>query len=267
MNRWKNKTAWVIGASSGIGKETALLLNSYEASVIISSRREEELLMLKKQAKFPDKIFILPLDLFQRESFKEKTKQATDIVKKLDFVFLNGGTSQRGSVTETIFGVHQKLMDLNYFSYVALTQEILPFLLSQNCGHIIVTGSVMGKIGTPHRSAYAASKHALYGFFDCLRAEVTPNNIFVTLLTPGHVNTNISLHTLMPDGAEKGKKSTVHEKGISAAKAAIQILKAVEKKKKEVYIGKKFNQEHLSLFLNRLFPNLLKKIVVKKIPE
>jgi short-subunit dehydrogenase len=260
---FKDKVVWIIGASSGIGEALAYHLNDLGSKLIISSRRTHELNRVKMAARHPENICILPLDLLNFSLFKEKTEAAFSVYTQIDYVFLNGGTSSRGFVSEMKFEVQQKLMDLNYFSYVLLTKEILPFFKKQRKGTFVVTSSIMGKIGTPNRSAYAASKHALHGFFDCLRAEIAQDNLRVILLTPGHVSTNISLHTLTSDGSPNMKRNKVHENGLSAGKAASQILKAIQKKKKEVYIGKKFNREHLSLYLFRFCPGLFYKIVEK----
>ncbi len=92
--------------------------------------------------------------------------------------------------------VHRRVMELDYFSYVAITKALLPHFIERKSGHFAVTSSIMGKIGTPMRSAYAAAKHALHGFFDCLRAEVSAYNIKVTILTPGYIRTNISQHAV-----------------------------------------------------------------------
>ncbi|MDR2123054.1 MAG: SDR family NAD(P)-dependent oxidoreductase [Flavobacteriaceae bacterium] len=260
---FQDKIVWIIGASSGIGEALVYNLNALGSKLIISSRKKEELNRVKEGASHPENIHVLTLDLLDFSLFKEKTREAFSIHERIDYVFLNGGTSSRGTVAEMKFEVQQKLMNLNYFSYVGLTKEILPFFKRQKEGAFVVTSSIMGKIGTPNRSAYAASKHALHGFFDCLRAEVASDNIKVILLVPGHVSTQISLHTLMPDGSPKMEKNRLHEKGLSKEKAAFQIIKAVKKNKKEVYIGKKYNQEHLSLYLFRFFPELLHKIIQK----
>ncbi|MDR1877232.1 MAG: SDR family NAD(P)-dependent oxidoreductase [Flavobacteriaceae bacterium] len=262
-NIFKDKVIWIIGASSGIGEALVYDLNRRGSRLVISSRRINELERVKNSAPYPENIHILTLDLLDFSLFREKTEQAFSIYTRVDHVFLNGGTSSRGFVADIKFEVQQRLMNLNYLSYVGLTGEILPFFKKQGNGTFIVTSSVMGKVGTPNRSAYSASKHALHGFFDCLRAEVAQDNIRVILLTPGHISTNISLHTLMPDGSPKMERNRLHENGLSAGKAAYQIIKAVERNKKEAYIGRKFTSEHLALFLFRFFPNLFHAIIRK----
>lgn len=258
---FENKVIWIVGASSGIGEALAVYFNQLGSKIILSARREEELLRIKNSTLFPENNKILPLDLFDSSDFNEKTKEAFSFYNTVDYVFLNGGTSSRGSVAETNIEVYKKMMDLNFFSYVELTKEILPYFNKQKHGHFIVTSSTMGKIGSLGRSAYASSKHALHGFYDCLRAEVTPQNIYVTLLTPGYIATNISYNSLMPDGSPRKEMSENIKNGLPVAKAAQQIAKGVKKKKNEIFIGKKLGVEHLSLFLMRFFPGILHKAV------
>jgi short-subunit dehydrogenase len=124
----------------------------------------------------------------------------------------------------------------------------------------------MGKIGTPMRSAYAAAKHALHGFFDCLRAEVSPMNIRVTVLTPGYIQTNIAQHVLTKDGTPMGKTSQNIDKGLSADRAAEQILRAVGHGAFEAYIGKR-SGEAVALVLNRIAPGALIRMAPKLSPK
>ncbi len=149
--------------------------------------------------------------------------------------------------------VHRKVMEVDYFSYVAISKAILPHFISRKAGHFVVTSSVMGKIGTPMRSAYAAAKHALHGFFDCLRAEVSSQNIKVTILTPGYIKTNVALNAITKDGTNLGRQSQNINNGLSPGKAAVQILNAISKGRYESYIGK-FGGEKISLWLMRFAP-------------
>ena len=265
-NPFKNKTIWIVGASSGIGRALAENLSTQGEHLILSSRNEEKLNEIKNSSSLPENIRILPLDILRFNELEEKTTQAFALFGEIDYVFLNSGTSSRGTVLDTQMLVHRQIMDLNYFSYITLTQHILPFFIKRKSGHFVITSSVMGKIGTPLRSAYAAAKHALHGYYDCLRAETAKYGIRITLLTPGHVSTDISLHTLMADGSAKGVNDETHQKGLPACEAARQILRVVARNKNEAYIGKKLTQEHLSLYLFRFCPDLLHKIVRKKTP-
>ena len=261
-----DKVIWITGASSGIGEALAYALSARGARLILSSRRADELERVRKACANPDQARVLPLDLIDISSFKAKTTEAIGVFGWIDVLVHNGGVSQRGLVTETLMEVQRKVMELDYFSYVALTQEVLPHFIQRRAGQFVVVSSVMGKIGTPLRSAYAAAKHALHGFFDCLRAEVSPMGIGVTILTPGYVRTNIAQHVVTKDGSPMGKVSANIEKGLAADKAATQIVRAIRRRKFEAYIGK-MGPERMALWMNRWFPGILVRMAPKLVPK
>jgi short-subunit dehydrogenase len=124
----------------------------------------------------------------------------------------------------------------------------------------------MGKIGTPLRSAYAAAKHALHGFFDCLRAEVYDKNIQVTVITPGYIRTNVTMNALKGDGSAVAEVGHNIANGLPADDAAKQIMKAVAAGKFEAYVGKN-SLEKVALYINRFAPSLLKKMARKQVPK
>jgi short-subunit dehydrogenase len=142
-------------------------------------------------------------------------------------------------------------MGINYLGTVALTKAILPHFIKHKNGHLVTTTSIVGKIGTPLRSSYAASKHALHGFFDSLRAEVHQKNIAVTLICPGFVNTNISKNALTGDGTAQQKMDTATKNGIQTERFAKLMLKAIERRKEEVYIAGA--KEKLGVYVKRFF--------------
>jgi dehydrogenase/reductase SDR family protein 7B len=250
---FKDKVIWITGASSGIGEALAYAFSAGGAKLILSSRRMEELERVKKACVNAGEVRVLPLDLVDIASLGAKTKEAIGLFGQIDIMVHNGGVTQRSLVIETGLDVHRQVMELDYFSYVALTKELLPHFVERRAGHFVVMSSVMGKIGTPMRSAYAAAKHALHGFFDCLRAEVSPVGVKVTVLTPGYIRTNISKFALNKDGGKLGKVSADIEKGLEPDKAAEQILRAVADGAFESYIGK-FGMERVALWLNRWAP-------------
>jgi short-subunit dehydrogenase len=188
------------------------------------------------------------------------TLEALDFFKGIDILINNGGISQRSKVEETDLEVDRKIMEVNYFGAVALTKCVLPYLLKQKSGHIVVISSVTGIFGFPMRSAYAASKHALHGFFETLRTEVLDRNVGVTIVCPGRIKTDISYHALTKDGKEHGKMDEGQEKGIPADVCARKILSAIKKGKKEIYIAR---SELVLIYLKRFFPGLFYKIAPK----
>jgi dehydrogenase/reductase SDR family protein 7B len=265
-NYFKNKVIWITGASSGIGEALAYAFSFRGAKLILSSRSYDELDRVKHTCRKPENVKILTLDLSDIPSLESKTTEAIACYGQIDIMMHNGGISQRSLVIETDMEVHRRVMELDYFSYVAITRAILPHFTERKAGHFVVTSSIMGKIGTPMRSAYAAAKHALHGFFDCLRAEVSGDNIKVTILTPGYISTNISLHALTKDGKKLGVQSKNIANGLTPGKAAVQILHVIKKGSFESYIGK-FSVEKIVLWLNRLAPNMVIRRSVKFAPK
>lgn len=254
-------TFWITGASSGIGKSLAIELANNEANLIISSRNKSALEEVKNQCKSPDKVRVLPLDLEDYSNFDSKTTEAISFFGKVDVLVNNGGISQRSLVKDTSIDVDKRLMDINYLGTVALTKALLPHFIENKSGHFVVTTSIVGKIGTPLRSTYAATKHALHGFFDSLRAEHYKDNIAVTLVCPGFVTTNVSKNALTGDGSPQNTMDTATANGIHPDRFAKLMLKAIKNKKEEVYIAGA--KEKLGVYAKRFYPKLLSKMIRK----
>lgn len=255
-----SKVVWITGASAGIGEATAYeFAKDKNVRLVLSARRLAELERVKENIDLPKQnILILPMDVTKIELFEENVKQVISTFGRIDVLFNNAGISQRGSVAESKFENYRTIMEINFFGVVALTQAVLPIMLKQKSGNIAVTSSVSGKLGTPLRSGYCASKHALHGFFDSLRAEVWRENIHVTLICPGYIKTDISKNAITADGEKHGKMDENQEKGLSAEACAAKIVEAITQNKEEISIGGK---ETLGIFLKRFFPKILSKIV------
>lgn len=258
----KNKVFWITGASSGIGKSLAIALSKREVKLILSSRNTKDLEKVKQECFYDANVVIIPLDLANFESLQEKTQQAFKAFGTIDVLVNNGGISQRSLVKDTSFAVDKQLMNINYLGTVALTKAVLPYFIEKKWGHFVTTTSIVGKIGTPLRSSYAASKHALHGFFDSLRAENYEHNIKVTLICPGFVSTNISLNALIGDGSKQQKMDKATANGIHPDRFAKLMIKAIEKEKEEAYIAGA--KEKLGVYVKRFFPKLF-SIMVRKL--
>lgn len=257
----KNKVFWITGASSGIGKSLAIELSKYEVNLILSSRNKNTLDEVGNVCKNPSKVKIVPLDLENYENMKSKVEAALLCFGKIDVLVNNGGVSQRSLIKDTDISVDKRLMDINYLGTVALTKALLPHFIKNKSGHFVVTTSIVGKIGTPLRSSYAATKHALHGFFDSLRAEHYSDNISVTLVCPGFVTTNVSKNALTGDGSPQNKMDSATKNGINPDRFAKLMLKAIKKKREEVYIGG--SKERLAVYMKRFFPKILSKMIRK----
>lgn len=256
-----NKVIWITGASSGIGKALAIELSKLSTKLILSSRNEKELTNVKNLCANPEAIKIVPLNLEKYNSLKEITEKTIALFGTIDVLVNNGGISQRSLAKNTSIAVDKRIMDINYLGTVALTKAILPHFIENNKGTIVVISSIVGKIGTPLRSSYAASKHALHGFFDSLRAEIYENSINITLVCPGFVQTNVSVNALTGDGSKQNKMDIATKNGLTPEYFVKKLIKAVEKEKQEVYIGG--FKEKLAVFVKRFFPKLLSKMIRK----
>jgi short-subunit dehydrogenase len=255
-----DKVVWITGASSGIGEAIAYALAKKKARLILSARRIEELERVKQRCGelSPASVQILPVDLTHAASLPGITEDAINCFGHVDILINNGGISQRSLVHETSLDVFRRLMEVNFFGGVALTKAILPHFIQRRKGHFVVISSVTGKFGTPYRSGYAASKHALHGFYDAVRAEYFKENIIVTMICPGVVHTPISLSALKGDGSENNRMDALQAKGMPVEKCAARIVHAIEQQKQEVYIGGK---EVLLLYIKRFFPALFSRII------
>jgi dehydrogenase/reductase SDR family member 7B len=146
-----------------------------------------------------------------------------DVVKRegrIDMLLNIGGISQRALLKDTPLWLDRKIMEINYFGTIALTKAVLPHMLAGGGGHIAATSSITGRFGFPLRSAYSASKQALHGFFETLLMEHGKDNIRVSVLIPGRVQTAISMHALTAAGKEHGKMDDGQKGGVTAEKAA-----------------------------------------------
>ncbi len=261
-NYFHQKRVWVTGASSGIGEALVYALADRGASIILSARNEEALRRVAAEASRlgAKDLLVQPLDLAQHDHIPSTVEQVLARVGKVDIVIHCGGISQRSLAAETSLEVDKRLMDVNYFGTVALTKALLPSMLMHQLGHIVVISSLTGKFGTPLRSGYAASKHALHGFFDSLRAELAQTPLRVTLACPGFVRTQVSINALTGSGQPQGTMDDATEKGISPTKAARIILRAIERGKEEIWFGGK---EVLGVYLKRFFPAYFSRLVAR----
>lgn len=251
---------WITGASSGIGEASAKKFSKEGYALILSSRNVSELERVRNECSNPKEIQLLPLDLSENTGFEEKAASAISYFGKVDIVLHNGGISQRSLIKETQLEVDRKLMEVNYFGTVALTKALLPHFIERKSGQFAVVTSLVGKFASPYRSSYAASKHALHGFFDTLRAEHYRDGISVTLICPGFIRTKVSINALTADGTPLGEMDEAQDKGMSPGTCAAEIFTAIRSKKEEVYIGGK---ETLAVYLKRFFPGIFSKILRK----
>lgn len=257
--KFSGQVVWITGASSGIGEALAYAFAREGAKLVLSSRRPDELDRVRRACERPDDHILVPLDLARIELLPLAVGEVLARCGHVDVLINNGGVSQRALAQDAALDVERALMEVNYFGPVALTKTLLPFLLKRGHGHIVVVSSVMGYVGTPGRSTYAAAKHALHGWFDSLRAEIWKTGVKVTIACPGYVRTAVSDNALGPAGEKHGKMDRTHVRGISAAACAQSILRGVAAGREEIYVGR----EAIGIYVKRFAPWLWSRIVRK----
>ncbi len=259
---FKEKTIWITGASSGIGKAVALKLSKENTNLILSDINEPGLVEVAEACKKNNcTTLIIPIDLSDEKSVQDAANLVLNKKLKIDCLYQFAGISQRSLLSETPLFIDRKIFEINFFGAVALAKAVLPEMIKNGGGQIAVTSSIVGKFGFPYRSSYSATKHALHGFFESLRAENKQHNIRVSIFIPGRVKTNISVNAITKNGKTHGKMDVGQDTGITAEKAAKIILRGLKKEKKEILVGgKELIMIHIRRFLPRLFYFLSSRI-------
>lgn len=258
---FRDKLVWITGASSGIGAALAVAWSGEGARVILSARNEAELERVRQRCHDPQRHAVKPLDMTDAEAIQRAAEDVLRDAGAVDILVHSAGVSQRSLAIETSLEVDRRIMELNYFGAIALTKAVLPSMIERRSGHIVPISSVIGYVGVPLRSAYAASKHALHGFFNALRAETHRHGIRVTIVCPGYVRTNVSHNALRGDGTAHGQLDDTHAKAMLPEQAAPAILRGVARNQREVHVG---GPEIHAIRLQRHLPRLLARVLRMK---
>jgi dehydrogenase/reductase SDR family member 7B len=259
--KFEGKTAWITGASSGIGEALVKEFIREGARVIASSNDFSGLEKVKNSlGSSSGSMQIVVFDLSDTGKITEIAAAVMNETGRIDYLLNIGGISQRARIEETPLWLDRKIFEINYFGTIALTKAVLPYMVTRNSGHILATSSISGRFGFPLRSAYSASKQALHGFFETLYLENKKHNIKVSMIIPGRVRTSISVHALDGQGKEHGKLDDGQSKGLSAEKAAKIIIKGIMRGRHEILVGK---GELMLLYIRRYFPWLFFRIADK----
>jgi dehydrogenase/reductase SDR family member 7B len=249
---------WITGASSGIGEALAVEWSRTGARVILSARNAAELERVRARCANPSQHAVKPLDLTDTAAIERTAAEVLRELGPVDILVHSGGVSQRSLASETDLETDRAIMELNYFGTIALTKAVLPSMIARRAGHIVPISSVIGYVGVPLRSAYAASKHALHGFFNALRAENEKHGIRVTIVCPGYIRTKVSENALRGDGTRHGQLDDTHANAMLPETAAPVIVRGVAANKREIHVGGK---EIHAIRLQRFVPALVARIL------
>lgn len=255
MASFEGKVVWITGASAGIGAALARAFAADGAHLVLSARREEALRDTAADCETigAASVQVLPLDLDAVETHPSVVDTVVERHGHIDLLVNNAGISQRSLARDTVLEVDRRIMHTNYLGTVSLTKAVLPVMTRQGHGHIAVVTSLVGHIGTPKRTAYAASKHALHGFFDSLRAEVWREGITISMVCPGFIHTDVSINALSGDGSAHGVMDRGQARGLDVDVCAARILRGLRRRRAEIWVGGK---EVFAAWIERLCPPL-----------
>jgi dehydrogenase/reductase SDR family protein 7B len=232
----QRKVVFITGASSGIGKALAMEYARNNYDLVLSARRAELLEEVKKQCLASGaNCHILLMDMENSGEIASKTTEAIGFFGRIDILVNNAGISQRGKAIDTSLDLVRKMMDINFFGAIGVTHALLPEL-KKNKGNIVVISSMSGLFGFPLRSTYSASKFALNGYFETLALEEP--EIAVTIVCPGRIKTDISLHAMAADGSKHGVMDNAQINGIDVHVCARKIYSAVKNRKHLIIIAR-----------------------------
>lgn len=263
MMDFSGSTVWITGASSGIGAALARAFSEAGAALILSGRRESALAEVARDCGGDS--FVLPFEVTDYAALPGIIERAWGWKGGIDILVNNAGISQRSMALDTDFDVYRRIMEVDFFAPLRLTQLVLPRMVARRSGHFVQIASVAGKLGAPLRTGYCSAKHALVGYSDALRTEIAQHNIGVTVVTPGFVQTNIAANALDGHGNRFGPNDDPVNHGIPASAAADTILSGMRKGRREIPVGK--GQEMQALWLKRFLPNMVFDRMAKMAPK
>ena len=256
---FKNKVVLITGASSGIGKATAIELAKRGANLVLAARQFVTLCELTAELEktYGIRAIAVQADVSQEEDCKHLVKQAGVTFGRIDVLINNAGLSMRALFNDLDLSVLKNLMDVNFWGTVYCTKYALPEILKTQ-GVIVGVSSIAGYRGLPGRTGYSASKFAMNGFMEALRTELLKTGVHVMVACPGFTTSNIRVAALSKDGHAHGETSMEEGKMMSAEEVAERILQATIKRKRDLVMT---TQGKLAVWVNKLFPSLADKLV------
>jgi len=223
----RDRVALVTGASSGIGRATAILLARAGAGVVLSSRNEAALQTVRGEIESEGgRAWCIPADVIDGSQVDELVRRALEVAGRVDVVVCSAGVYPRCPVQQTTVEDFRRAMEVNFYGSLRVILALLPHMLRRGSGHIVVISSVDGKKGLPPDGPYVASKFALTGCTEILRQELRRTGVGVTTVLPGRVDTPMIQNLSVPPVSPK----------IPAERVARAVLRAIRRRRAEVVI-------------------------------
>ncbi len=254
----KDKVVVITGASSGIGEALAKRFALAGAKVVIAARNIGKLIKLADElSKDAAEVLSVKTDVSSESECRNLINETVIKFGGIDILINNAGISMRALFENTDLNVIRKLMDVNFWGTVYCSKFALPHLLKSR-GSVVGVSSIAGYKGLPGRAGYSASKFAMQGFLEVLRIENMKKDLHVLIACPGFTTSNIRNTALAADGSQQGESPRNEDKMMSADEVALQIFKAIQKRKDRLTLT---SQGKLTVVLNKFFPKFMDKMV------
>ncbi|XP_020821651.1 dehydrogenase/reductase SDR family member 7C [Phascolarctos cinereus] len=268
----QNKVVVITDAISGLGKECSRLFHTGGARLVLCGKNWEKLEVLYDallSVADPSKTFtpkLVLLDLSDISCVQDVAKEILDCYGCVDILINNASMKVKGPAQNISLELDKKIMDVNYFGPITLTKALLPNMISRRTGQIVLVNNIQGKFGIPLRTAYAASKHAAQGFFDCLRAEVEEFEVIVSTVSPTFIR---SYHMYTETGNwEASIWKFFFRKfayGVHPVEVAEEVMKTIRRKKQEVFIANPIPKA--AIYIRTFFPEFFFAVVACGVKE
>jgi len=247
----QEKVVLITGASSGIGRSLAYSFARRGARVILVARRADRLEAVRREIEpYTSDVLVIPADVTDDEQLQAVVRQAVDTFGRIDVLVNDAGISQAGPLQDLDPQRTERLLRLNLWTVIRLTQLVLPTMLQQSSGYIMNIGSGGGRIAVPLFAPYVATKYGVSGFTDALRREIAGTGIHLTLVLPGFTNTDM-LNPEMLTLLERYGYRVEHPDAV-AERAIVGLIRG----ENEVVLGGL--QARLGVFAERHAPLLLR---------
>ena len=262
---FQDKVIIVTGASEGIGRALCLALATQKPKLVVAARNEDRLNELKTEIESKGaQALVVPTDVSQENSCKELIEKTVNHWDHLDVLINNAGRTMWTTLEQiTDTSIIEQIMRINYLGAAYCTYYALPYL-KQSKGRIAAVSSIAGLTGVPTRTAYCASKHAMFGFFDALRIELMGSGVTVTMIAPGFVLSEIHRRAFAGDGSPLGESPMQEEKIMTAEECAARIVEALENRKRLLIMS---GRGKVGRWIKLIAPGLIDRMAQKAIRE
>jgi short-subunit dehydrogenase len=250
----------VTGASSGIGAAAAQQLAAAGAAVTLTGRNVQRLDAVAARCRQSGAAVAIVVGDLTEDAVRERiVAAALALHGGIDLLVNNAGLTMNARFTELEPAVLRRVVEVDFFATVELTRLGLPSLRERR-GRILVVSSLTGLVGPPTRTAYAAAKHALHGFFDALRIELCGDGVSVTIACPGYVDTPMRFHAVLGDGREQGRDQASGRRMLTADNVAAACLRAAARRQRMILLGR---ETRVARLLSIVAPSLLDRVLAR----